>query len=333
MLMQAILHDRLPIAKIVNATVIKLDDAPQGSAGRGKTEYCAGLLQMLYSACSRSVRYANVDCIECKQVNSSTSSYCSKCGAQLGRTLDATIRKRGFTDRNASEAEITEAVLERLLKYSRYFAAVIGVPLAISGFLLGKYWFDLHQIAEASKTQIRQQAEAEKNEVLAAKTQIDDIHTELDSVQHDIERFQQVNKSINSLQIQLQTVQGQVLELRNKDVTVRTLSTNGPGPSMFSFGRSGCPAAAPPGSTVSFCADGVPLTLYSIYQDGTKRPVASLSTVGFHEASQSPKPTCDEDRKGTLFVEKGGLGVPDKPWLCLHRADNSDRWVLLNISE
>jgi glutathione-independent formaldehyde dehydrogenase len=29
-LMQAILHDRLPIAKIVNATVIKLEDAPQG---------------------------------------------------------------------------------------------------------------------------------------------------------------------------------------------------------------------------------------------------------------------------------------------------------------
>ena len=29
-LMQAILHDRLPIAKIVNATVIVLDDAPQG---------------------------------------------------------------------------------------------------------------------------------------------------------------------------------------------------------------------------------------------------------------------------------------------------------------
>ena len=31
-LMQAILHDRLPIAKIVNATVIKLDDAPKGYA-------------------------------------------------------------------------------------------------------------------------------------------------------------------------------------------------------------------------------------------------------------------------------------------------------------
>ncbi len=29
-LMQAILHGRLPIAKIVNATVIRLDDAPQG---------------------------------------------------------------------------------------------------------------------------------------------------------------------------------------------------------------------------------------------------------------------------------------------------------------
>jgi glutathione-independent formaldehyde dehydrogenase len=29
-LMQAILHDRLPIAKIVNATVITLDQAPQG---------------------------------------------------------------------------------------------------------------------------------------------------------------------------------------------------------------------------------------------------------------------------------------------------------------
>jgi glutathione-independent formaldehyde dehydrogenase len=29
-LMQAILHDRLPIAKIVNATVISLDDAPTG---------------------------------------------------------------------------------------------------------------------------------------------------------------------------------------------------------------------------------------------------------------------------------------------------------------
>jgi glutathione-independent formaldehyde dehydrogenase len=31
-LMQAILHDRLPIAKIVNATVISLDNAPQGYA-------------------------------------------------------------------------------------------------------------------------------------------------------------------------------------------------------------------------------------------------------------------------------------------------------------
>jgi glutathione-independent formaldehyde dehydrogenase len=31
-LMQAILHDRLPIAKIVNATVITLDEAPQGYA-------------------------------------------------------------------------------------------------------------------------------------------------------------------------------------------------------------------------------------------------------------------------------------------------------------
>jgi glutathione-independent formaldehyde dehydrogenase len=29
-LMQAILHDRLPIAKIVNATVIRLDEAPKG---------------------------------------------------------------------------------------------------------------------------------------------------------------------------------------------------------------------------------------------------------------------------------------------------------------
>ena len=29
-LMQAILHDRLPIAKIVNATVISLDEAPKG---------------------------------------------------------------------------------------------------------------------------------------------------------------------------------------------------------------------------------------------------------------------------------------------------------------
>ena len=29
-LMQAILYDRLPIAKIVNATVIGLEDAPQG---------------------------------------------------------------------------------------------------------------------------------------------------------------------------------------------------------------------------------------------------------------------------------------------------------------
>ena len=29
-LMQAILHDRLPIAKIVNATVISLNDAPEG---------------------------------------------------------------------------------------------------------------------------------------------------------------------------------------------------------------------------------------------------------------------------------------------------------------
>jgi hypothetical protein len=29
-LMQAILHDRLPIAKIVNATVIGLDEAPKG---------------------------------------------------------------------------------------------------------------------------------------------------------------------------------------------------------------------------------------------------------------------------------------------------------------
>ena len=30
--MQAILHDKLPIAKVVNATVITLDEAPKGYA-------------------------------------------------------------------------------------------------------------------------------------------------------------------------------------------------------------------------------------------------------------------------------------------------------------
>ena len=56
-----------------------------------------------------------MDCIDCKATNPEGNRFCGQCGAELGRTLDETVRKKGFLDRQTTEMEITESVAGRLM--------------------------------------------------------------------------------------------------------------------------------------------------------------------------------------------------------------------------
>ena len=240
--------------------------------------------------------------------------FCSQCGAELGRSLEETAR-RNFRDRQVVEFEITQAVAERLMKWASWLGTIIAVIVALFALLIGKGYMDVRATVQEGRTDIANAVQdAKKNiepAVASARSDLVDfqqkaasIKGELAQLQSDIGRYKEVNKSIADLQQHLTAVQGQVLDLSNRDLKVHTISTSGRGgASSISFGNPGCPPdVLDPGYQVAYCAQGSPLVLFQRSLTGDLRPVASLSPVGFQDSSIAPKPSCDATHRGTYYV-------------------------------
>ena len=94
-----------------------------------------------------------MECVECKASNHDESRYCSRCGAELRSTLEETVRKR-FRERKAVEMEITETVVDRLIKWSGYLGKVVAIPLALFVLMLGWSYHDIWRTVGLAKAEI-----------------------------------------------------------------------------------------------------------------------------------------------------------------------------------
>jgi uncharacterized membrane protein YvbJ len=112
-----------------------------------------------------------MDCIECKTTNPDDNRFCGKCGAELGRTLDQTLRKKGFTDRKATEMEITESVVDRLAKWGKLLAGIVALILAAFAFAFSLVYRDTRAALDAGKTQIESAVTDGKNKINASVTE------------------------------------------------------------------------------------------------------------------------------------------------------------------
>lgn len=284
-----------------------------------------------------------MNCIECKTANPDGNSYCGKCGAELGRTLDETVRKKDFRDRQATEMEITEAVASRLLKWGSWLGTIVALIFTLIGFV---FYRDTRAVLDTGKTQIEAAVADGKNNInnavaqgknniadatknlAAIKQSADDLGKQVGQLRSDIKGYKEVNGEMEKLREQFH---GQTTDLSKLDLKVHKLEVLGSGePNSISWdsGRTGCPPSAlAKGSTIAICAEGSPPVIYQRNANGA-RPVASLSPIGFQEASPpGPKPACTAANRGTFYVEKGTGKTADKPLVCVRQSDNTYAWV------
>jgi hypothetical protein len=273
-----------------------------------------------------------MDCIECKTTNPDSNHFCGQCGAELGRSVVETVKK-DFRDRRAVEMEITESVVDRLMKWGTWLGSITAVIVALFGLMLGWSYHDVRTAVATGKTEIGTAVQQGKNDIGAVRQTIIDLKVQVAEVESDTNRYKQVNSDIGKLQKKLMAVQGQILDLGSRTLRVGTLETTGTGgPSSMSFGNLGCqPSALPEGQKVAYCAEGSPPSIFLFQRTftGDLRPVSSVSPVGFQDASNARKPTCTAANRGTFYVEKGSGKMADKPFLCARKSDNTFDWIQL----
>jgi len=140
------------------------------------------------------------------------------------------------------------------------------------------------------------------------------INTDIERVKSDVGKYSAVNQHIGKLQADLLRLQNNVVDLGHRTLKVESIEATGRGgePSYFSLARFGSPPI-----------------FNTVEPDGQIRPVASYSTIGFQDLSQLPKPLCDEKRRGTIYVQKGGPHQADTPFVCIKGNADGYRWLEL----
>lgn len=272
-----------------------------------------------------------MDCIDCKATNPDGNHFCGQCGAELGRFLDETVRKKGLRDRQAIEMEITESVAGRLIKWASWLGSIAALFVVLFGLLLGKSIWGVWTAVEKGNTEIETSVQEGKKDIDEVRQTTTGIKEQVKQLQSDIDRYKQVNVEIAKLQKQFNEAEGKIVDLGKRGLRANTMETTGPGPSLISFGKIGCPSSALVGTKVAYCAQGSPLSLFQLTSVGELRPVSSLSPVGFQDVSIASKPTCTAANRGTFYAEKGTGTVADKPFLCVKKSDNTYDWIQLGM--
>ena len=107
-------------------------------------------------------------CIECEAVSPDGNRYCGQCGAELRHTLEETVRRKGFRDRQATEMEITESVANRLMKWGGWLTAIAALILASFGFALRLVYSGAKTASDVGKTQIESAVSEGRDSIAAA---------------------------------------------------------------------------------------------------------------------------------------------------------------------
>jgi hypothetical protein len=179
-------------------------------------------------------------CAECRIPNPDDNRFCGQCGAALGNTLEETIRRKGFRDRQATEIEITEGVVERLMKWSKWLAAAVGVPLAVFVLMIGWSYHDVRSAVAIGKEEIQHSVAEGKKDIDSVRGEIAPLKEEVTQLQSDVNGYQHVNQHIADIQKRLTAVQGQVIDLGKRSLKVDSIELTGAGPGHVEFGELGC---------------------------------------------------------------------------------------------
>jgi hypothetical protein len=276
------------------------------------------------------------ECIECKSTNPDDNRFCGKCGAELGRSVEGTIRVRGFRDRQVAEMEITESVVSRLMKWAAWLGSIFSVILVLFGLLFGLLFGganrDVHTAVASGEAEINTAVKQGESDVDAVSQKTADLQKQVDQVQLDIDGYRKVNDKIEKLQASLTKVQSDVIDLGAHSLKVaRMLEVTGTGPSYWGLESLGCPRpdALVTGVKIALCAQGSPVSFFQLTPAGDVRPLSSLSTIGFQDVSVAMKPSCTAASRGTFYVQKGSGDVADKPFVCVKGSNNSYEWIQL----
>lgn len=275
-------------------------------------------------------------CNECKVSNPDDSRFCSQCGAELGRTLEETLLKK-FRDRKAIEIGLTEAVATRLFKWGKWLAAILALVVAAFTLFLGKTALDLSTQVNAARMEIASMVDESEKQIRSTESDVGNLHEtakrlqgDFQQLQSDATKYRAATQKIDELRRDLDKAKG---DWGHIDLTVRSLRTPvtaGPGALGFYFAQ--CPPLASKDVTVEYCPNGSPVTLFQVTADGQARPVASLSTIGFQDVSTTPKPSCDAQERGMLYVDKGAGNRADQAFVCLRESNGSYNWATLTAS-
>jgi hypothetical protein len=197
---------------------------------------------------------------------------------------------------------------------------------------MGKSYFDVRGSVTAGKAEIQAAIRQGERDIATARQSIDGLGNEVKMLKSDIAHYQRVNADIGKLQEQLKTVQGEVVDLGQRPLRAKSFEGTSNEPGSWSMGRTGCPPSTlAKGHLVAYCVEGSPLTLHQLTPSGELRPVASLSSIGFQDASVGPKPSCNMSSRGTFYVEKGSGDAPDRPFLCSRQSGGSYGWIQLAV--
>ena len=270
-------------------------------------------------------------CVECKSDNPDTDKFCGQCGAEIGRSLEATAA-RIIRERTAVEIEITERIAERLFRWAKWFAGAAGVVLVLFAFFVGKGTWDMTTVVQSGKDQIATSVRDTKLEIGDAQRSAADLKKGIEDIKAQTEGYKKVNESIAQLQHDMTKVQGEVIDFGKHIIKMGGFEATGTEPPQISFGGGGCPSSVAAGHAITLCAKGVPLTFFQITGSSGPRPVASLSQIGFQDTSTEPKPNCTQAERGTIYVEKGVGRSADKPFLCAKKSDGGYAWIQIVVA-
>ncbi len=154
-----------------------------------------------------------MECPKCKAANPYGNKYCGNCAAVLrpeGILLDPDLRqyiqsalREELRDQKVVEIEVTEAIVTRLITWTKLLGYFVGIPLAVVIFALGflgyKSYSDFSRLVNDAGNKIRptlEQARADAEEIKRQSEDLKKVYAQLDS---DAATYRQLNRQVGVL--------------------------------------------------------------------------------------------------------------------------------------
>jgi hypothetical protein len=141
-------------------------------------------------------------CPNCNSETSEGNSYCASCGIALKPESDRLKRDiadavkaelaHSLRDRDVIEVKLVEAVMTRVIGWTKTFAIVTGVPLFIAGFVLSLFGYRTYTDFVTKKAEV---TAAAKEAQTSIKAQVDHVKTMADEIKADSDELELERKA------------------------------------------------------------------------------------------------------------------------------------------